>query len=234
MTAFLWNSILCALVMVQHASCTASRRVQDPCPEGERDCQKITINGLSLDYSMRETEHEVVLDLHTDDPLMVARILALGITLSWQAVGKGSKSINYPMGLLEIRSFKSAEDLKQFWLSSNTRQNWVTRLSRLKHIARVQEGKHKTHSSIDSLSGLQADFFVREHEFHYRLTLKKTEIADPPAFSPELSIGRLVLSSRLVKRSRRPSSPFHLVAQGKIDAFESPWELRLCPLELAK
>jgi metal-sulfur cluster biosynthetic enzyme len=63
------------------------------------------MNGLSLDYDLTARHDTLSIFIKTKDPMMAARIFALGLVVTVEKGKDELISINYPLGLLEVRKF---------------------------------------------------------------------------------------------------------------------------------
>jgi len=207
--------------------CQVQKVAKQPCKDGTADCQYITIHELSLSYTMMESVDQLSITIRTEDPRMVARIMALGITLKVRSDQPSERlSINYPIGVMELRSFNSIHDLRRFWNRTNTPQIWESRLKRTIGIIHYSAGNDEFISHIDSLSnGIKTHFDWKNRQVLYRLTIPKKMITNPVEI--ELTIGQLFIAPRLIRRSARIHPTFHFIMTDYISSFVAPWELTI-------
>jgi hypothetical protein len=74
----------------------------------------VTLDGLSLAYTVSKKPDSILIAIRTEDPVMIARILALGLTLKFGKPVNDIKSINYQPASLRLRISVRQENLRTF------------------------------------------------------------------------------------------------------------------------
>mgnify|MGYP001803598006 CR=1 FL=1 len=105
MIYFFKHVIFTILLWLIFVSCSKKAVLHDSYGTAESAWDTLTINNLSLTYRMDRGLDSTKLQIHSDDPVMTARILALGLSVGF--TGDNSQSIGYPMGFMEIKEFRS-------------------------------------------------------------------------------------------------------------------------------
>ncbi|MEM9391364.1 MAG: hypothetical protein AAGA02_12875 [Bacteroidota bacterium] len=178
-----------------------------------------------MTYSIEKKQGVVKVLIHTDDAIMVARIMALGLTVTMKEPISEFRSLNYPVGILEVRKFRSAHDFRTFWYKTNIPGSWQGRFSRLFKVALFEDTKGKHHYNIDSLEGgLKTKFKVKNNVFDYELTMPSCR-SNSRRVDMEISIGRLVLSTPIFENGIRNRKVYRLPSANYFEYFQSPWEV---------
>ena len=221
------NLLTHLLAILLLASCATRRISRAPCETETKtpQCEKVTINDLHLTYSIEKKQGVVKVLVHTDDAIMVARIMALGLTVTMKEPISEFRSLNYPIGILEVRKFRSPNDFRAFWNKTNIPGSWQGRFSKLFNMALFEDTEGKHRYNIDSnKGGLNAKFKVKNNVFDYELTVPGC-ISNSRRVDMEISIGRLVLSTPIFENGLRNRKVYRSPSTNYFEYFQSPWEV---------
>jgi hypothetical protein len=183
----------------------------------------VTLDGLSLAYTVSKKPDSILIAIRTEDPVMIARILALGLTLKFGKPVNDIKSINYPTGFLEIKNFSSSRELKNFWNYTSTPQIKRLRLERMfKHII-IDSIKEETLRRVDTIKHFETDLSIGRRSFNYVLTIPNNELK---ANTLEIKIGQLHIPPTL-KRATPDHTRFQNFNENYMNSFRSAWVVKI-------
>ena len=189
--------------------------------------EEVTINDLSLNYRIHQTKDSINVLIHTDDRIMIARIMALGLTVSLKSSNSEFKSLNYPMGFFEMRKFRSAWELRRFWINTNTSAVWRSRWPRLLDITKLETTSGKSYYHVDSLqSGLSAQFMLQNGECSYRLVIPNHS-SNSHHVDLDITVGKLTIRTKPLLTRNRDRIAFGIRDENYVQYFQSTWEVRV-------
>lgn len=182
--------------------------------------QKVTQYGLSINYTFEKRTDGLHIILETDDPLMIKRIMALGLKVSLKKKSEKDFSLKYPLGYLERRSFRSHSSFFQFILATNNPEFWNSRLERMEKIALMFHGKKEEYCHIDSLNSYQLNFDLRKRKFYYQLILPNEFLE-----MEDLKIGITIYKLHILMNPViRENSIIVTSGKNELSYLEYPWE----------
>ena len=188
-----------------------------------------TLRGLTLNFAIKEDSAGYHIRLRTKDRVVMARIMALGLTVAFSQQGKVTHSIDYPIGAFELRSFASEREVIAFWDATNTVSTWKTKMERNKGLIRTTRTKgDKMVVKKAETHGISGEYVLDAHGFYYSLHISKAFLADmstgqvPPSIG--IVLGRLEVKNKLPRKKSFYTHPYFLSPNGW-SCLSEPWEI---------
>jgi hypothetical protein len=162
--------------------------------------------------------------------MMAARIFALGLVVTVEKGKDELISINYPLGLLEVRKFKSSSEVKYFWNQTKTPAIWRSRIDRMV-MASVINGGQNIYAHVDSLQkeGIQPLIRTNGNEFYYELIIAADPKKDFSKCAIEISIGDLTVGHKFQRLNVANAYPISLPlsSDSYYEFLTSHWSVKI-------